>query len=71
MKGSRDHHTKVKSDRERQIPYDITYMGNLKHDTKDPIYEPDTDSGMQRRDLRLPRGGGWGRETLGAWDLQM
>ena len=31
-------------------------MGNLKHDTKDPIYEPDTDSGMQRRDLRLPRG---------------
>ena len=31
-------------------------MWNLKHDTKDPIYEPETDSRMQRTDLRLPRG---------------
>ena len=31
MDGPRDYHTKwSKSDRERQIPYDITYMWNLK-----------------------------------------
>ena len=30
----RDYHTKrSKSERERQIPYDITYMWNLKNDT--------------------------------------
>ena len=26
------------SERERQIPYDITYMQNLKYDTKELIY---------------------------------
>ena len=31
MDGPRDYHTKcIKSDRERQISYDITYMWNLK-----------------------------------------
>ena len=31
MSGPRDYHTKwSKSERERQIPYDITYMWNLK-----------------------------------------
>ena len=35
MDQTRDYHTKwSKSDRERQIPYDITYMWNLKYDTK-------------------------------------
>ena len=35
--GPRDYHTKQsKSDGERQIPYDITYMWNLKHDTNEP-----------------------------------
>ena len=33
-----------KSKRERQIPYDITYMWNLKYDTNEPIYETETDS---------------------------
>ena len=33
MDGSRDYHTK--SERERQIPYDITYMWNLKYDTNE------------------------------------
>ena len=33
-----------KSERERQIPYDITYMWNLKYDTYEPIYETETDS---------------------------
>ena len=39
----RDHHTKwSKSERERQIPYDITYTWNLKHDTNELIYETDS-----------------------------
>ena len=29
--------SEVKSERERQIPYDITYMRNLKYDTNEHI----------------------------------
>ena len=32
------------SERERQIPYDITYMWNLKYDTNEHNYERETDS---------------------------
>ena len=46
----RDYYTKwSKSDRERQISYEITYMWNLKHDTNKLIYE--TDSQTQSTDL--------------------
>ena len=40
----RDYHTKsdYKSEREREIPYDITYMWNLKYDTDELIYETET-----------------------------
>ena len=31
-----------KSDRERQIPYDTTYMWNLKYDTNGLIYKTET-----------------------------
>ena len=42
---TRDDHTKwSQSDRERQIPYDITYMWNLKYDTNELIYKTETDS---------------------------
>ena len=42
---TRDYHTKwSKSERERQIPYDITYMWNLKYDTNELIYKIETDS---------------------------
>ena len=34
----------VKSERERQIPYDITYMWNLKYGINEPIYKTETDS---------------------------
>ena len=33
-----------KPERERQIPYDITYMWNLKYGTNELIYETETDS---------------------------
>ena len=32
------------SQRKRQIPYDITYMWNLKYNTNEPIYKTETDS---------------------------
>ena len=54
------------SERERQMPYDITDMWNLKYDTNETIYETETDSHTERTDLWLPRGrggdggGGWG-----------
>ena len=40
--GPRDYHTKwSKSERERQIPYDITYIWNISYDTNEHIYETD------------------------------
>ena len=43
MNATRDYHTKgSKSERERQIPYDITYMWNLKYDTNELIHETDS-----------------------------
>ena len=51
------------SEREIQIPYDITCMWKLTQDTNKLIYETETDSQTQRTDLWLPsgrRGGeGW------------
>ena len=45
MNGPRDDHTKWnKSERERQISYDIAYMWNLKDETKELIYKIETDS---------------------------
>ena len=36
--------SKVKSDRERQILYHITYMWNLKYNINELIYKTETDS---------------------------
>ena len=45
MGETRDSHTKwSKSERERQITYDITYMWNLKYSTHETIYKTETDS---------------------------
>ena len=39
MDGMRDSHTKwSKSERERQIPYDFTYIWNLTHSTNEPFH---------------------------------
>ena len=48
MDGHRGYHTKQsKSERERQIPYDITYIWNLKYDTK--IYKMKIYKNLQNR----------------------
>ena len=45
MDATRDYHTKwSKSERERQIPYDITYMWNLKYNTNELIYGTEMES---------------------------
>ena len=44
-----------KSERERQILYDITYMWNLKYDTDELVHKTETDLQRENR-LRLPRG---------------
>ena len=47
MDGPRDYPTKwSKSDRERQISYDITYMWNLKNDANELIYKTEIESQM-------------------------
>ena len=43
MGATRDYHTKgSRSERERQIPYDTTYMWNLKNTNKS-VYKTETD----------------------------
>ena len=54
------------SQEERQIPFDIAYMWNLKYDTNGHPQETETDSQTQRTELWLPRGnrGGVGTEFM-------
>ena len=60
MDGPREYHTEwSKSDRERQILYDITYMWNLKNNTDEAIYKTETDSHRkQTYGYQRERGGG-------------
>ena len=67
MDGPREYHTKWrKSDRDRQILYDITYMWNLKNDTSESIYK--RDSQTQKTNLLVTKGERAGRDKLGVWD---
>ena len=69
-KAARDDHTKG-SKSERQTPYDITHMWNLRYDTDELIFKAETDSQTQSEDVWLPRGRqvgeGW-RGRLGLAD---
>ena len=65
MDETTDYHAKwTKSDGEGQIPYDIIYMWNLKHDTNEPICKMKTESWTLRADWWLR---GW-RRGLGLAD---
>ena len=47
MDATRDSHAKwSKSEKERQISYDITYIWNVNYDTNEPISKTETDSQM-------------------------
>ena len=54
MDATRDDHPK--SVRKRQIPYDITYLQNLRYDTDEPVHETETVSRTPRKDWWLSRG---------------
>ena len=59
MDGPRDDQTK--SDKEGQLSYDTTYMGNLKYETNELIYKTETDSQSEKTNLWLAKGKGCGR----------
>ena len=42
---------------ERQIPYNVTYVSNLRYDTNELIYKTGTDSDIENK-LTLSRGEG-------------
>ena len=71
MDVTRDYPTKSsKSERERQIAYNITSIWNLKIDINEPLYETKTHSWTQRTDW-LQNGGFWGRDRVGGLGYQM
>ena len=59
--------TEVKSKTDRQIPYDITSMWNLKCVINEPIYKTETDSQTQRTDLCCQEGEGSQWDGQGVW----
>ena len=65
MDATRYYHTEwSKSDRERQLSYDITHMWNLKYDTNELILQnrlTDIENSM------VSKGKGWGRDGLEVW----
>ena len=65
MDGPGAYHTKwSKSDRERQISYDIVYMQNLKiNDTNKLIYKIETDSDLENGLMVTTGGRAVGRDS--------
>ena len=57
-----------KSDRERQIPDNITFMWNLKYDTNELIYETETDLQTENR-LVVAKGEWVGERRTGISEL--
>ena len=67
MDATRDSHAKwIKSERERQIPYDIIYVGNLIYGTNEPIYGKERD--IETR-IVVAKGRGEGGEWVGSLGL--
>ena len=60
--------SEVKSQRERQIPYDITYMWSLKYGTNEPVYNRNSLTGIETR-CEVAKGEGRnGRNGLRVYD---
>ena len=61
MDGPRDCHTKWgKSDRERQTPYDITYIWNLKKVIQMNVFMKQKQNHRHRRQIHGYQRGRWG-----------
>ena len=57
--------SEVSQKKKRQIPYNITYMWNLKYDTNELIYEKETDAQTQKANLMvIKRLRGWGEREI-------
>ena len=54
---------KEEEERERQTPYDIIYVGNLKYGTKELTYKTETDSQTQKKICVCQGGVGVGEWT--------
>ena len=55
--------------RQRQIPYDLTYMWNLKYDTNELIYKTKNRLADIENKLTVTKGENrGGRDKLGVWD---
>ena len=55
MDSTSDYYTKwSKSEKDKQTPYDVMYMWNLKYDTNELIYETERVTDIEQ--LVLPRG---------------
>ena len=70
MDATRNSHTDwSKSERERQIPYDISYMWNLMYGKNDPIYKTETDSRHREQICGFQGvvGREWDRLGIGGW----
>ena len=61
--------SEVKSERERQIPYDVTYMRNLRYNTNEDIYETETDPQIQRQTCGCQGERGMGEGRIGSLRL--
>ena len=61
MDGPKDYHTKW-SQKEGQIPYDITYMWNLKYNTNEHIYKKKKSHKCREQSWGCQREGRWGRK---------
>ena len=72
MHGPTDYLTKWnKSERERQITYDITYMWNLKYDTNELTVKQKQTQRHREQTCGCQGeggGGGVGKDELGVWD---
>ena len=56
-----------KSERERQTPYDITYVWNLKYDSNEIIYEAEQTHRHREQTCGCQGGGVWGRGRQEGW----
>ena len=65
MDGTRDSHTEwIKSERERQIPYDITHIWNLIYGTKEPFHRKENHGHGEQTCGCQEAGGGSGMDGV-------